>query len=77
MSRPRVQPEESAVAPVPVGGRRRPSEAPSRAGAHWRLGRACENLGDIEAAIEHYRATVQLRPDFEQAQSDLERLTRG
>lgn len=54
-----------------------PPDAPSKAGAHWRLGQAYEMRGDRDAAIEHYRSALEIRPSFDEAKADLERLTKG
>lgn len=54
-----------------------PWDAPSKAGAHWRLGQVYETRGDIDTAIEHYRSAIELRPKFDEARADLERLTGG
>lgn len=54
-----------------------PRGAPARAGAHWRLGQVYEKQGDVQRALLQYRKAVELRPDFQEAREDLDRLTSG
>jgi Flp pilus assembly protein TadD len=47
---------------------------PDYAEAHANLGAVLQNLGERSAAIEHHRAALRLRPDFEFARKNLEML---
>jgi len=48
--------------------------APDRASAHWLLSWALEQQGRLAEAKEQLRIALQIRPTFEQAKKDLERL---
>ena len=45
---------------------------PTYAKAHYNLGIALFQKGEIKEAIDHYRETVRLRPDLVAARDNLE-----
>jgi tetratricopeptide (TPR) repeat protein len=51
--------------------------APSWAGAHWRLAQALEQQGRTDVAITELQTALSLKPDLEDASKDLKRLKRG
>lgn len=50
---------------------------PEVAEAHHELGEVLLARGHLNAAIQHFREAVRLKPEFEPAQQSLQRLTRG
>lgn len=50
---------------------------PKVAEAHHELGEVLLARGHLNAAIQHFREAVRLKPEFEPAQQSLQRLTRG
>ena len=50
------------------------SDSMTIAGAHWRRGLILEKLGRRDEAIAAIEESLRLNPDFEQAQTDLDRL---
>ncbi len=54
-----------------------PTGAPTKEGAHWRLGMIYEHRGQTDRAIAAYRAALQVNPGFRPAKQALERLEEG
>jgi tetratricopeptide (TPR) repeat protein len=48
--------------------------SPSPAGAHWSLGLVCEKQGRLPEAKAELQTALRLKPDFEPAKRDLQRL---